>query len=52
MISQSGAYSRLVNPAPYSLAGRNRFHNPAARARAFSVSTIGVGCQRSPSATW
>ena len=28
MISQSGAYSRLVSPAPYSLSGRNRFHSP------------------------
>jgi hypothetical protein len=51
MISHSGAYSAFVSPAPYSLSGRNRFHNPAARARAFSSSTIGVGCQRSPSAT-
>ena len=49
MISQSGAYSRLVRPAPYSLSGRNRFHSPSARAFAFSSSTIGVGCQRSPS---
>src|SRR5205807_387167 len=32
MISQSGAYSTLVSPAPYSLSGRNRFHKPAARA--------------------
>ena len=32
MISQSGAYSVLVSPAPYSLAGRNRFHSPSARA--------------------
>ena len=50
MISQSGAYSTLVSPAPYSLSGRNRFHNPAARAFGFSSSTIAVGCQRSPSA--
>ena len=28
MISQSGAYSTLVSPAPYSLSGRNRFHRP------------------------
>ena len=32
MISQSGAYSVLVRPAPYSLAGRNRFQSPS-RAR-------------------
>ena len=37
MISQSGAYSRLVSPAPYSLSGRNRFHSPAARAFAFRL---------------
>ena len=40
----------LVSPAPYSLSGRKRFHKPAARALAFSSSTIAVGCQRSPSA--
>ena len=50
MISQSGAYSTLVSPAPYSLSGRKRFHSPAARAFGFSSSTIAVGCQRSPSA--
>src|SRR6185503_18993026 len=50
MISQSGAYSTLVNPAPYSLSGRNRFHKPAARAFGLSCSTIAVGSQRSPSA--
>ena len=47
MISHSGAYSRLVSPAPYSLSGRNRFHSPAARAFAFSSSMIGGTCQRS-----
>src|SRR6516225_12323100 len=31
MISQSGAYSRFVSPAPYWLSGRNRFHRPWAR---------------------
>src|SRR5215475_2083277 len=51
MTSQSGAYSELVSPAPYSLDGRNRFHNPAARAFVFSSSTTGAGRQRSPSAT-
>ena len=43
MISHSGAYSRLVSPAPYSLSGRNRFHSPAARALGFSSSMIGGG---------
>ena len=29
VISASGAYCRLVSPAPYScVAGRNRFHSP------------------------
>ena len=46
MISHSGAYSRLVSPAPCSLSGRNRFHSPAARAFAFSSSMIGGICQR------
>ena len=41
MISHSGAYSRFVSPAPYSLSGRKRFHNPAARAFGFSSSMIG-----------
>ncbi len=52
MISQSGAYSTLERPAPYSLSGRNRFHNPAARAFGLSSSTIFTGCQRSPWSTW
>ena len=30
--SASGAYSRLVSPAPCSDCGRNMFQNPAARA--------------------
>ena len=47
MISQSGAYSRLLNPAPRSLSGRNRFHRPASRAAAF-ISRIGGVRQRSP----
>ncbi len=46
MISQSGAYSRLVRPAPNSLSGRNRFHNPAARAFPFSSSITGGIRQR------
>ena len=48
MISQSGAYSRLVRPAPYSLAGRNRFQSPASFAFAFSSSIMGGIVQRSP----
>ncbi|MCY1359366.1 hypothetical protein D9M69_459340 [compost metagenome] len=51
MISASGAYSRLVRPAPSSDSGRNRFHSPSAFALALSSSMIAVGCQRSPSAT-
>ena len=38
--SASGAYSRLVRPAPCE-PGRNRFHRPSLRAFAFSSSTIG-----------
>ena len=48
IISQSGAYSRLVSPAPCSLSGRNRFHSPAAFAFAFSSSISAGTCQRSP----
>ena len=51
MISHSGAYSIFVNPAPYSLSGRKRFHNLSERAFALSSSTTGVGCQRSPRST-
>jgi len=51
MISQSGAYSRFVSPAPCWLSGRNRFHSPWARAFAFNSSSYGTGCQRSPSLT-
>ena len=41
MISHSGAYSRLLSPAPCSESGRKRFHRPAALARAFISSMIG-----------
>ncbi len=41
MISQSGAYSRFVSPAPASLSGRKRFQRPASRAFGFSSSTAG-----------
>ena len=46
MISQSGAYSRLVRPAPASDSGRKRFHNPVCLAFGFSSSTTGLGRQR------
>ncbi len=39
VISASGAYWRLVRPAPYSASGRKRFHRPCLRASAFSSST-------------
>ena len=51
MISQSGAYSRLVRPAPRSLSGRNRFQRPRSRALALSSSMIGGTCQRSAAAS-
>src|ERR1700736_6326165 len=51
MISQSGAYSRLVSPTPYGLSGKKRFHSSPARAFAFSSSRSGTGCHRSPSLT-
>ena len=46
MTSQSGAYSRLVRPAPCSLSGRKRFQRPRSRARALSSSMIGGTCHR------
>ena len=46
MISHSGAYSRLVRPAPNSDSGRNRFHSPSALAFFFSASSTGGICQR------
>ena len=48
MISQSGAYSRFVSPAPYSDSGSQRFQRPAARAFGFSSSTTRVGTQALP----
>ena len=42
MISQIGAYSRLVRPAPISESGRNMFHRPAERALSFSFSMVRV----------
>src|SRR5579862_240419 len=47
MISHSGAYSRFVSPAPCSDSGRNKFHNPAARAFGLSCSITGTGRHRS-----
>ncbi len=44
MISQSGAYSRLVSPAPRSLSGRKRFQSPRSRALALSSSMMGGIC--------
>ena len=46
MISQSGAYSRFVRPAPNSLSGRKRFQSPRSFAFAFSSSMMGGTCQR------
>lgn len=40
VISASGAYWRLVSPAPYPASGRKRFHSPCLRASAFRSSTI------------
>src|SRR5436190_22766514 len=45
MISQSGAYSRLVSVPPCDL-GRHRFQRPAAWAFCFSSSMIGTTSQR------
>ena len=44
--SQSGAYSRLVRPAPRWLSGRKRFQRARSRALSFSSSMIGGICQR------
>ena len=42
VISASGAYCRLVRPAPCSwIGGRNRFHSPRSRACALSSSMTG-----------
>src|SRR4029453_10410543 len=46
MISQSGAYSRFVSPAPRSLSGRKRFQRPRSFALALSSSMIGGTVQR------
>src|SRR2546428_12450801 len=53
MISQSGAYSRLISPAPRSLSGRKRFQRARSRAFALSSSMIGGTCQRDgPESSW
>src|SRR5262249_41229208 len=44
--SHSGAYSRLVRPAPRWLSGRKRFQRPRSRAFSLSSSMIGGICQR------
>jgi hypothetical protein len=55
--SASGAYSRLVNPAPRNSSsscddgGMNMFHRPSARAFFFKSSSTGIAFQRSPSAS-
>src|SRR5699024_11822571 len=41
IISQSGAYSWFVSPAPYSLSGINRFQSPSDFAFCFSSTIIG-----------
>src|SRR5262245_46977724 len=51
--SQSGAYSRLVSPAPSSLSGRKKFQRPRSRALTLSSSMIGGTCQRvAPPFSW
>ena len=50
--SASGAYSRLVSPAPQSPWDMNRFHSPSARAFSFSSRiTGGSACGSSASAS-
>lgn len=50
--SMSGAYSRLVSPAPQSPCAMKRFHRPSARAFSFSsVITGGSACGSSASAS-
>ena len=55
--SASGAYSRLVSPAPRNSSsscedgGMNMFHRPSARAFFFNSSTIGITFQRSPASS-
>lgn len=45
VISASGAYWRLLSPAPYSSSGKNRFHSPSFRAVALSSSCTGTVAQ-------
>ena len=53
MISASGAYSRLVRPAPKRSFGRNRFQRPRLRASSFISSMTGGWKKGSPeSRTW
>jgi hypothetical protein len=48
VISASGAYCRLVSPAPCGLFGRKRFHSPRRRASALRRSTTGGRAQWPP----
>jgi hypothetical protein len=48
IISERGAYSRLLRPAPHALSGRKRFQRPSFLALAFSSSTTGTTIQRLP----
>ena len=56
VISASGAYCRLVSPAPSGWCVRNRFHSPRPRASAFRSAMISGRCQGHPAArfacTW
>ena len=51
IISHRGAYSILVNPAPKSLSGRNKFHKPSDFAFTFNSSIIGGIHHLPPSST-
>ena len=46
MISHKGAYSIFLRPAPKSLSGKNKFHNPSFFAFSFNSSRIGGMVQR------
>ena len=48
VISASGAYWRLVSPAPSGWLARNRFHSPRLRASALSSATTGGRCHGNP----
>ena len=48
VISASGAYWRLVSPAPSGWLARKRFHSPRLRASALSSATTGGRCHGNP----